>query len=63
MYLKRMGCQFGFFTIICQIINFASLYYILVFCNIFPKSIDALFQKIFLTICIDFVVMDVGLIA
>jgi len=53
-----MACQFTFFMIFCYAFNAFSLYYIVLFCNIYQKSRSSLFQAVFLSIFIDMVLVE-----
>ena len=55
-----MACQFSFFVIFCYVVNLFSLYYIVIFCNIYVKSISSLYQSVFLSMFIDMVVVETG---
>ena len=55
-----MACQFSFFVIFCYVVNLFSLYYIVIFCNIYVKSISSLYQSVFLSMVIDMVVVETG---
>ena len=53
-----MACQFTFLVVFCYAFNFFSLYYIVIFCNIYQKSKSSLFQAVFLSILIDMVIVE-----
>jgi len=38
-----------------------SMYYVVIFCNIYLRSVDSLFQIVYLSIFLDMVVIKIGL--
>ena len=60
IYLKKMCCIFTIYSVFCCLFNLFSLYYIVIFCNIYEKSISALFQSVYLTLLTDLVGYDLG---
>ena len=53
-----MACQFSFFVIFCYVVNLFSLYYIVIFCNIYVKSISSLYQSVFISMLVDMVLVE-----
>jgi len=53
-----MRPQFVTFTIFCSLVNMFVLYYMAIFCNIYQKSVDAMYQAVFLTIFLNVIVID-----
>ena len=58
IYLKRMSCQFSLFVIICSLLNMFSCYYIVIFCNIYEKSVISLMNSLALSLLLDLVVLE-----
>ena len=53
-----MACQFTFFLIFCTLFNIFCLYYVVIFCDIYRKSIESLFQSVYLSALIDMVIVE-----
>lgn len=53
-----MACQFLIFVIFCCSFNMFSCYYIVIFCNIYEKSVNSLMQSVFLSLFLDIIVFE-----